>query len=88
MVTLKVRRKLRLQGIQFVAPRMRGSGLKRVEEFNKAVILRHICNLFAQAGSLWGGFVNISLLCVNENSFIQKRTLAIMPENYRYTFTK
>lgn len=31
---------------------------------------------------------DISLFCIHENSFIQKFSLATMPENYRYTFTK
>jgi hypothetical protein len=37
-----------------VFQRGRGSlGIKRLEDWNEASILRHIWNLFARAGSLW-----------------------------------
>jgi hypothetical protein len=34
-----------------------GLGLKRVEEWNKAAIMRHIWNLFAKTGSFWVAWV-------------------------------
>jgi hypothetical protein len=39
-----------------------GLGLKRIEDWNKAAILQHIWNLFANAGSLWVAWVKIYLL--------------------------
>jgi hypothetical protein len=30
-----------------------GWGLKRIEDWNKAAIMKHMWNLFAQAGSIW-----------------------------------
>lgn len=39
-----------------------GLVLKRVEEWNRAAILRHIWNLFANAGSLWVSWVREYLL--------------------------
>lgn len=34
-----------------------GSRLKRLEDWNKASMLRHVWNLFAKAGSLWVAWV-------------------------------
>uniref|UniRef100_A0A2N9HE77 Reverse transcriptase domain-containing protein n=1 Tax=Fagus sylvatica TaxID=28930 RepID=A0A2N9HE77_FAGSY len=39
-----------------------GLGLKRVEDWNKAVVMKHIWNLFTQAGSLWVAWVYGELL--------------------------
>ncbi len=39
-----------------------GLGLKRVEDWNKAVAMKHIWNLFTQAGSLWVAWVHCELL--------------------------
>lgn len=39
-----------------------GLGIKKLEDWNKASILRHICNLFARAGSLWVAWVKEYLL--------------------------
>jgi hypothetical protein len=39
-----------------------GLGLKMIEDNNKASILKHIWNLFAQGGSLWVAWVKIYLL--------------------------
>jgi hypothetical protein len=33
----------------------RGLGIKKLEEWNKATMMRHIWSLFAKAGSLWPG---------------------------------
>ena len=39
-----------------------GLGLKRVEDWNKAAMMKHIWNLFTQAGSLWVAWVYGELL--------------------------
>ena len=39
-----------------------GLGLKRIEEWNKAAVLKHIWHLFTQAGSLWVAWVHDELL--------------------------
>ena len=39
-----------------------GLGLKRVEDWNKAVVTKHIWNLFTQVGSLWVAWVHCELL--------------------------
>ena len=39
-----------------------GLGLKRIEEWNKAAVLKHIWHLFTQAGSLWVAWVHDVLL--------------------------
>jgi hypothetical protein len=39
-----------------------GLGLKRVEDWNRAAVVKHIWNLFIQAGSLWVAWVSSELL--------------------------
>lgn len=39
-----------------------GLGLKRIEDWNKAAILKHIWNLFTKLGSLWVAWVKMNLL--------------------------
>lgn len=39
-----------------------GLGLKRVEDWNKVVTMKHIWNLFTQDGSLWVASVHEILL--------------------------
>jgi hypothetical protein len=39
-----------------------GLGLKRIEEWNRAAIVRHIWKLFTKAGSLWVTWVKENLL--------------------------
>jgi hypothetical protein len=39
-----------------------GLGLKRVEDWNKAIVMKHIWNLFTQVGSLWVAWVHCELL--------------------------
>lgn len=39
-----------------------GLGLKKLEECNKAVILKHIWNIFAKYGSLWVAWVEKNLI--------------------------
>ena len=39
-----------------------GLGLKIVEDWNKAAVMKHIGNLFTQAGSLWMAWVKGELL--------------------------
>ena len=39
-----------------------GLGLKRVEDWNEATAMKHIWNLFTQAGSLWVAGVHAMLL--------------------------
>uniref|UniRef100_A0A2N9EXA1 Reverse transcriptase zinc-binding domain-containing protein n=1 Tax=Fagus sylvatica TaxID=28930 RepID=A0A2N9EXA1_FAGSY len=39
-----------------------GLGLKRVEDWNRAAVMKHIWNLFTQAGSLWVAWVSSELL--------------------------
>jgi hypothetical protein len=36
--------------------------LKMIEEWNKAAIMRHIWNMFANAGSLWVAWVKENVL--------------------------
>jgi hypothetical protein len=45
-----------------VPKREGGLGLKRLEEWNRAVILKHIWNLFTKSGSLWVAWININLI--------------------------
>jgi hypothetical protein len=48
---------------QFCLPKQEGGlGLKRIEEWNKAAVLKHIWHLFTQAGSLWVAWVHDVLL--------------------------
>ena len=37
-------------------------GLKRIEEWNRATVMKHIWHLFTQAGSLWVAWVQDELL--------------------------
>jgi hypothetical protein len=37
-------------------------GLKSIEDWNRAAVLRHVWNLFAKAGSLWVAWVRANLL--------------------------
>lgn len=39
-----------------------GWGLKRIEDWNKAAIMKHMWNLFAQAGSIWVAWFKENLL--------------------------
>jgi hypothetical protein len=39
-----------------------GLGLKKVEDWNKAAVMKHIWNLFTQAGSLWVAWIHSELL--------------------------
>jgi len=39
-----------------------GLGIKKLDEWNRAAIMRHILILFAQAGSLWVAWMNVNLL--------------------------
>lgn len=43
-------------------PKEGGLGLERIEEWNKAAVLRHIRNLFSKAGSLWVACLKVNLL--------------------------
>lgn len=43
-------------------PKKGGLGLKKLEDWNKAAILRHIWNIFAQFGSLWVAWIKEHLL--------------------------
>ena len=48
---------------QVCLPKQEGDlGLKRIEEWNKAAVLKHIWHLFTQAGSLWVAWVHDELL--------------------------
>lgn len=38
---------------QVCFPKQGGLGLKRVEDWNRAAVMKHIWNLFTQAGSPW-----------------------------------
>lgn len=48
-------------GLDFV-PIKGGLGLKRIEEWNKAAVLKHNWNLFVQAGSLCVTWVHYNIL--------------------------
>lgn len=39
-----------------------GLGIKKLEEWNRVSMIRHIWNLFAQSGSLWVAWVKMYLL--------------------------
>lgn len=47
---------------QVFSPKKGVLGLKRVEDWNKVVTLKHIWNLFTQGGSLWVASVHEILL--------------------------
>jgi hypothetical protein len=39
-----------------------GLGIKKLEEWNRATMMRHIWNLFVNSGSLWVAWVHTVLL--------------------------
>jgi hypothetical protein len=39
-----------------------GLGIKKLEEWNRAAMMRHIWSLFVKAGSLWVAWVKENLL--------------------------
>lgn len=43
-------------------PKKSDLDLKKMEDWNKAAILKHILNIFAQAGSLWVSSVKENIL--------------------------
>uniref|UniRef100_A0A2N9IIX2 Reverse transcriptase zinc-binding domain-containing protein n=1 Tax=Fagus sylvatica TaxID=28930 RepID=A0A2N9IIX2_FAGSY len=43
-------------------PKKGGLGLKRVEDWNRAAILKHIWSLFTQSGSLWVAWIHRHLI--------------------------
>jgi hypothetical protein len=58
-----IKAKAKVAWNQICVPNREGRiGLKRVDDWNKASMLRHTWNLFARAGSLWVAWVKMYLL--------------------------
>jgi hypothetical protein len=49
-------------GPQIIGCFLGPTGLKRIEEWKKATILKYIWNLFTKSGSLWVAWVKVNLL--------------------------
>jgi hypothetical protein len=62
-VMLRAKEVPKFLGSKVCFPKQEGGlGLKRIEEWNKAAVLKHIWHLFTQAGSLWVAWVHDELL--------------------------